>query len=392
MENPICPKELCTGCSACYNVCPVKCIDMQIDKEGFYFPIINLENCIDCRKCENVCPILNHADFNNNNNPGVYASWHKDEKIRYESSSGGVFSALAASVIEENGIVYGAVYDSRMKVKHISINKKADIKKLRGSKYVQSYIGDTFTEIKEYLNAGKVVLFSGTPCQVAGLKNFIGTDHSNLITCDLLCHGVPSPELFNKYIKYIEKKMREEVIDFKFRDKQNGWESNSRVAILKSGKSKVMKNKKDSFIYAFENFFSLRSACYSCLYTKVERVGDITLGDFWGIGEIAKFNHTKKNGISLVLVNSIKGEKLLYISRKYLFLEKRTLEEAKYKRLKLIKPHSRPEIRKNFYKDYNMLSYEELANKYLIDKGLKGIVKKIIPNNWIYKIHRMFRN
>jgi len=369
MENPICPKELCTGCSACYNVCPVKCIDMQIDKEGFYFPIINLENCIDCRKCENVCPILNHADFNNNNNPDVYASWHKDEKIRYESSSGGVFSALAASVIEENGIVYGAVYDSRMKVKHISINKKADIKKLRGSKYVQSYIGDTFTEIKEYLNAGKVVLFSGTPCQVAGLKNFIGTDHSNLITCDLLCKGVSSPGLFENYVNYLSRKIGGKISDVNFRDKKYGWGNTSTKIIFKDRSERYLKGIFNSFMFGFSIGLTIRNSCYHCKFTQINRVGDLTLGDFWGI------------------------YKLFFKNRANLEYHRKTLEEAVAGQgSALTKPTTINNMRKKFFENYSQVEYEQLANQYLIAKGLKGIVKKIIPNNWIYKIRRMFRN
>ena len=281
MNYPIGLKEFCTGCSACFNICPVKCIDMKMDKEGFLFPVIKSNECTDCQKCKKVCPILSPAELNNNNNPSVYACWNKDEGIRYESSSGGAFSALAASVIEEDGVVYGAAYDNTMTVRHIAVTNNKDLYKLRGSKYVQSDLGNVFSDIKEHLNVGKKVLFSGTPCQVAGLKNFMMDKSADLITCDLFCHGVPSPGLFSKYIKYIEKKIGDKVVDYKFRSKQYGWGVTSRVVISEHGTQKVMKNKDDSFYYGFAYRLCLRNACYNCKYTKVERVGDITLGDFW---------------------------------------------------------------------------------------------------------------
>ena len=393
MNYPIGLKEFCTGCSACFNICPVKCIDMKMDKEGFLFPIIKSNECTDCQKCKKVCPILSPAELNNNNNPSVYACWNKDEGIRYESSSGGAFSALAASVIEEDGVVYGAAYDNTMTVRHIAVTNNKDLYKLRGSKYVQSDLGNVFSDIKEHLNVGKKVLFSGTPCQVAGLKNFMMDKSADLITCDLFCHGVPSPGLFSKYIKYIEKKIGEKVVDYKFRSKQYGWGVPSRVVISEHGTQKVIKNKDDSFYYGFAYRLFLRNACYNCKYTKVERVGDITLGDFWGIEEIAEFKHKTRNGISLIFVNSLKGRKLLDSCSNYLILEKRNIEESKYKRKNEIeKPFPRPSNRDCFLEDYTQLTYDKLAQKYLQDKGLKGLIKKIIPNIWIYKTRNMFKD
>ena len=202
MDNPICSKELCTGCGACYNICPVQCINMEADEEGFDYPFIELDKCIDCRKCQSVCPMINSAKFHDETELTVYACWNKDESVRYNSSSGGVFTALAEAIIEDDGVAYGAAYDESMIVRHIAIDNKHDVKKLRGSKYVQSDIGRTYSDIKTKLVEGKKVLFSGTPCQVAGLKNFIGEKSGNLITCDILCKGVSSPGLFNKYVNF----------------------------------------------------------------------------------------------------------------------------------------------------------------------------------------------
>lgn len=392
MHNPICSREICTGCSACYNICPVQCIEMKMNEEGFEFPLIDLEKCIDCNKCKSVCPMINSARFNIDKDPLVYASWNREKDIRYNSSSGGVFTALANSVLNEDGIVYGAAYDEHMIVRHIAVTNREDIKKLQGSKYVQSDIGNTYSDVKLKLKEGKKILFSGTPCQIAGLKNFIGYQDNNLITCDLLCHGVPSPQLFNKHIRTLEEHYESRITDYKFRDKRNGWGFNNTVVIFNNKNEKVLKDKDDTYIYGFVNCFSLRNSCYKCKYTQLERVGDITLGDFWGIGEIKKFEHSTKDGISLILVNSLKGQDFLETSVPDLVLEKRTIEEVNYNTTKLSKPIKKPLIRDDFYKDYSLLNYEELSKKYLCDKGIKGLIKKVIPSLWIYRIRKLIRS
>jgi coenzyme F420-reducing hydrogenase beta subunit len=364
---------------------------MVTDNEGFDFPLIHTSECIDCRKCENVCPMINSADFYNDSIPLVYASWNRDKDTRFNSSSGGIFTALASDIIDRGGIVYGVAYDQDMVVCHIGIEKKEDIKKLQGSKYVQSNIGKIYSDVKLKLNAGMEVLFSGTPCQVAGLKNFIGRMDENLITCDLLCHGVPSPQLFKEYIQFLEQKTNEKIVDYKFRDKRNEWGFNNRVAIFENGNEKILRGQDDTYIYGFANCFSLRNSCYNCKYTRLERVGDVTLGDFWGIGEIEKFDYPTKNGVSLLLVNTAKGQVLLRTIEERIILEKRSLEEAKHNRSKLSHPIKKPHNRSVFYKDFSILSFDELSKKHLVDKGVKGLIKKIIPSLWVYKIRMLFR-
>lgn len=193
----LCDDSVCTGCGACTSVCEQKALNLIPGKEGFYRPLVDTDKCISCGLCEKVCPVLNSVKtVVTSATPLVYAAWNKDEKVRAESSSGGVFSALAETVLEMGGIVCGAAYANDMSVSHIRIEKKSDLSKLRLSKYVQSYIGDAFREVKEYAKQGKTVLFCGTPCQAAGLRNFLRKDYPNIICCDFICHGVPSPLMY----------------------------------------------------------------------------------------------------------------------------------------------------------------------------------------------------
>lgn len=392
MNNPICSKELCTGCGACYNICPVQCIEMKTDEEGFNYPFIELDKCIDCRKCQSVCPMINAAKFYDETEPTVYACWNKDERIRYNSSSGGVFTALAATVIDDGGVVYGAAYDSSMTVRHIGISDKKDIEKLRGSKYVQSDIGRTYSDVKVKLNEGKKVLFSGTPCQVAGLKNFIGNESYNLITCDILCKGVPSPGLFNKYVQFLNIKFKKSINNINFRDKKFGWGIAITQFKTKDGTKKYANEINNSFMYSFSKAISIRTSCQKCQYTKTSRVGDITLGDFWGIGKNKEFKHSTQNGVSFIKINSNKGSETFDTISTNVEFKKRPLDEAlRGQGSALSKPIALNKKREDFFKDYNHLNYEELSKKYLQDKGIKGFVKKTIPNIWIYKIRKMVR-
>lgn len=392
MNNPICAKDLCTGCGACYNICPVQCIEMKVDEEGFNYPIIEIEKCIDCRKCRDVCPMINSAKFYYETEPTVYACWNKDAYTRYNSSSGGVFTVLADNIIDDGGVVFGAAYDDFMTVRHIAIDNKNDVRKLQGSKYVQSDISRTYLDIKTILSGGKKVLFSGTPCQIAGLKNFIGYTDENLITCDILCKGVPSPGLFNKYINFMNIKSKKNINHINFREKKYGWGIAVTQFETKDGTKKYAKKVDDSFMYSFSTAISIRTSCKNCQYTKTYRVGDITLGDFWGIGQNKEFKPITKNGISFVKINSKKGSKIFDIISTNIEFEKRTLDEAlKGQGSALSKPIVLNKKREAFFRDYTHLNYEELSKKYLKEKGIKGLTKKIIPDVWIYKIRKIIR-
>lgn len=303
MKNNVVLKVLeedCCSCSACANRCPVNAITMQENKEGFLHPVINEDACVDCGQCLKVCPSLNEKK-ENFLDPKCYAVAAQDE-IRANSSSGGLFTILAEYIIKQGGIVCGAAFDEKWNVHHILVDKLEDLNKLKGSKYVQSAIENTYSEIQRLLNNGKKVLFSGTPCQVAGLYTFLGKDYSNLLTMDILCHGAPSRSVWQKYLH--------EAFDFtkiknvNFRDKsQIGW-SCSHSTITLDNNQKVVS---DEYTKLFHQSMILNKACQNCKYSKLPRPADITGGDWWGISKYKEGLNDGK-GLSFVLVNTSKGE------------------------------------------------------------------------------------
>ncbi len=392
MATSICPEELCMGCAACFNICPLQCIEMASNPEGFLYPKIDLDLCANCGECKRVCPANNSKKPKDLVSPKVYACWNKDEDIRFQSASGGVFSALAQHVLDEGGIVFGAAFDKNMRVKHIAVDRQEDLGKLRSSKYVQSDVGCSYIKVKEFLDQNKKVLFSGTPCQIAALYAVVGKDNENLITCDVLCKGVPSPGLFARYVKYLETIFQSKLVNINFRHKCKGWELASTMATFSNGRQSLLTNINNSFMFGFGKGFTIRLSCYHCLYKNIERLGDITLGDFWGIGELVSFNHNTRNGISLILVNSEKGRQFFEKSLQLFCFEERTLKEATNRQSVLNYNIPEPKNRKQFFADYQMLEYEELAKKHLVDKGLKRLIKLVIPQTWIFYLRKLLRS
>ena len=291
----------CCGCSACVQRCPYSCITMQADADGFEYPVFDQAKCVDCHLCETVCPVINMQD---SQMPiSVYSAKHKSESVRLSSSSGGVFSLLAQMVLNNNGVVFGARFDSEWNVIHDSIYSEEHLHYLRGSKYVQSRIGNCFIEAERLLNEGRLVLFTGTPCQIAGLNNYLGKSYENLLNVDIVCHGVPSPKLWQDYISSLGIN---DIHSIDFRCKDTGWKSYS---IKVTGKNELYQTRysNDPYIKAFLKDLSLRPSCYSCPAKPGRSHSDITLGDFWGIANFDPEIDDDK-GISLVLVNSSKGD------------------------------------------------------------------------------------
>lgn len=215
-------KSRCCGCSACMNICPNNAIKMKIDNKGFKYPIVDDEKCVNCGLCDKVCPYNNEYTKKEIYNKSVaYGGWNNNDEIRKNSTSGGIFSAISKYVLDNNGLICGAIYDDNLKVIHEIVDNIENLKKINGSKYVQSDMKDNFKKIKKYLEDGKLVLFSGTPCQVSGLNSFLGKEYENLYTCDIVCHGVPSPKVFEKYKKELEKAKNSEIININFRDKES---------------------------------------------------------------------------------------------------------------------------------------------------------------------------
>lgn len=324
-------KDLCTGCTACASICPQKCICMTEDVDGFTYPkIANEALCISCGACEQVCPILNqieHKEFLTK----AYAALSKSDLLRMESSSGGIFSELSKIVIQSRGIVYGASYDKNNSVEHIGVDNIDDLGKLRGAKYSQSNLGNSFLTIKKQLDSGIKVLFSGTPCQIGGLKAFLKKDYENLLCIDFVCHGVPSPLVWKKYVNY-----RAKIDDnsnspdyINLRNKESGWSKYSYSVEFHytNGKRYICNNSEDVFMKLFVNNYILRRSCSACHFKGYGRLSDITLGDFWGIWDINSEMDDNK-GTSLVLINSLKGEELFRSASGNIKSSQVTLEQA----------------------------------------------------------------
>lgn len=297
----------CTGCAACQDVCPFGAITIRENSDGFFYPQIDDSKCKNCQLCHGVCP-LNNEKVNNAMNPKCYAVWAKKD-IRSKCSSGGVYGAIANKFIEKGQYISGAVWDGIDKVKHIVTNKRADLEKIIGSKYLQSNTTDCYKQIKRLLSNGKEVLFCGTPCQVAGLNSFIGYNN-NLYTMDLVCHGVPSSKFFRKYLKNYPG-----IKSINFRDKTKfGWSTGINVE-FENGNKFYKKHDVDTFYKAFLPLLVERKSCETCRYSSLPRQGDITIGDFWGIENYNK-KFDDRNGTSVVLINSKKGAKLLKLYKK----------------------------------------------------------------------------
>lgn len=297
--------EDCCGCGACYNKCPTGAISMQENNEGFLYPVIDEIKCTNCGLCKKVCPYYS----NKLTQPECYAYLGNDES-RLESSSGGVFPVVANYFIKNGGYVAGAVYDENISVKHIVSNNIKDIEKMRNSKYLQSDIGRCYSNVKDLLLNNKLVLFTGTPCQIAGLKSFLQKDYEKLYCIDIICHGVPSPKVFKKYINEKISSKDEKWLNTNFRDKMNGlW---SRLTTTTTTTTTTDSAQNDVYMQAFLNNLCLRKTCSNCKFQSIPRQGDITIGDFWGIWNYDK-NLNDEKGTSAVLVNNSRGQYLFDI-------------------------------------------------------------------------------
>ena len=295
----------CTGCHSCYSCCPVSAISMETNTEGFLLPKVDEKKCIQCEKCIISCPIINSPQINSNNK--YYATYCKNEKQHAISASGGFFATLADYIIERGGYVVGAAFDNKLNLRHIIVNKKKNLIKLFGTKYVQSEIGDVFNSIKYFLDEGKMVLFTGTSCQVAGLKSFLQKEYDKLFCLDLICHGVPSPLIWSKYLKELSPNDR--IIDMTFRKKKMECSDWPLLFKCQSG-SLISEGYHDSkYIKGFIRNYYLRESCYHCSFKGVSRCSDITIGDFWGLETYDKsFYH--QHGTSMVIIHSEKGNDL----------------------------------------------------------------------------------
>lgn len=380
-------KSQCTGCGACSKVCPKNCITMEFDKEGFLYPVIDKEKCIDCGLCNKNCPI-EKSDFFNSDDNIYYGLINKDQEQLKGSTSGGFFISAAKYVIDNGGYVVGCIIDNCI-AKHIITNDYEMVKKMQGSKYVQSLIGDVYTQTKVFLEKGINVLFTGTPCQVAGLYSFLNSKYNNLVTVEIICHGVPSNKFLLSCVKYYEDKYNSKFSDVFFREKRNNlkWGENYGLTLTGNEKIKYISAKKDAYYRSFMNGASYRMCCYSCKYAKKKRVSDITIGDFWGVEQenpLIKSNM----GVSVISINSDIGKSFFEKIKDNYQIFKTEYSIASKKNKQLISPTPMNSEREVIYERLEIRGYKYLQTKLMY----KYFFKNIIPNNVKEKMKNIYKN
>lgn len=377
-------KAKCCGCTACANICPQQCISMIEDNEGFLYPSVDASNCIKCNLCERVCPEL--YPFEAKKPLEVHAARIKEEDILILSSSGGMFWALANKIINMGGVVFGAMFDDEWEVYHNYTDSNKGLTQFQGSKYVQSSIGDSYKKVKSFLKDGRWVLFSGTPCQVAGLNHFLGRRYDNLITADIICHGVPSRKVWRNYLNEIKEKCgynKVKIERISFRDKRTGWKKYSFVLSI-LGESKSDENKKESYTLSsihldndymkgFSNNYYIRPSCYSCKARLGRSHSDFTLADFW---KSEKYMSDDDKGMSLLLINSAKG-------KSFFPFNKVDFKQLNYQVLLDSNPsffnsHGKTYKRKQFWKNYFKTNSLEYSLKAIQSKKIDLLILKLV--------------
>lgn len=349
----ICKKENCTGCFACVNACPKGCISMVQNNIGHIYPQVNNDLCINCGLCQKTCPANNEVELRTPQK--TYASWSLDEKEHRESTSGGLGTLFARNVVKNGGVVYGCSSVIDNEVHHIRVDKPEDIYLLQGSKYVHSYINDCYKKVKADLTDGKQVLFIGTPCQVAGLVNYLGKEYDNLITVDLICHGVPPQKLLFNHLNKAVGETNGAKIEFRNPDGYN-------LRVFKNDNCIYSKNEwLDPYYLVFDAKLAYRQSCYNCRYATQNRCADITIGDFWGLGAKTSFDENTENGVSVMFVNTENGKKFYETIKDGLFTCERELSEAVNGNGNLNHPTNMNSNETEFEKSYkdgqNVLSY-----------------------------------
>ena len=350
--------ELCTGCHACVSACPKECLSMKRDKWGFLRPVINESECISCGLCVKTCEKTKQIPICQSRE--IWAAKHNDVSVKKESSSGGVFSAISDRILQDGGVIFGARYFDNMSVGHDLAVTAEERNRFRGSKYSYSLCDNSvFIRVKDELKKGKTVMFSGTPCQVAALNTFLGREYENLITVDILCHGISAPVLYEDYINRIQKK-KDGIENINYRYSVCGdWHNPKTLITYKSGRRR-MGNLENSYFRIFVRDYFLRESCYSCNYARFDRVSDITLGDFWGI-ENCHNEFDEKDGVSVVIVSSNKGKKLFEAAACDMTLLRCTESDCSHNQLNGLPQKCRNE---KFVSDYMNFGYDYVFKKY----------------------------
>lgn len=351
-------KYLCSGCTACKAICPVDAIDMIRDEEGFKYPKINKDKCIDCKKCINVCPNVKPSSINKIIE--AYGAKHKDLHERTTSRSGGAFIAISDYILNMNGVVYGSKLNEDFSVSHNRATNKEERDSFKGSKYVQSDMNDMISRVKQDLSEDRKVLFSGTPCQVAGVIAAIPKKlQKNLYTADLICHGVPSNKVYEDFLTYFEEKENKKIKEFIFRDKNFGWSSHYETMIFEDD-SKITTQ---YFRNLFYRHNVVRQSCFKCNYANKNRPADITIADFWGV-DIVNPKFYDETGVSLIIINNSKGKEIFENIKNDFELINCSIEDCIKHTYTLNYSTPEPETREEFWKDYEKNSFEYIIEKY----------------------------
>lgn len=372
-------KQDCCGCTACASICPKKCIRMQEDNEGFLYPETDTTLCVNCNACNNVCPVINKKD---RRTPlQSYAAINKDSETLLKSSSGGVFSSLAEYILSLGGVVFGAVWDED-KVVHTYIDILVELYRMRGSKYVQSDLKDSFRQARQFLNEGRLVLFSGTPCEIGGLKSYLHKEYDNLLTVDVACHGAPSPKVMSLYLSELKKKYGNEV-KLDFRSKPDGWQ-NYKVTAYTGDKHFFYEGQKENiFMKGFLRELYSRPSCHECAFKEFRSQSDITLADFWGVQDIFP-EMDVHNGVSLVLLNSENARKLFSCLHNSINTKQVSINDALGKNGALLHTEDPHPEREYFFRKLGRVEVYKLIDKCIT---LRKITKlRLLFNAYRHKL------
>lgn len=374
--------NLCTGCSACFNICNQNAISMNENDEGFKFPEIDSSLCIKCGFCDVVCPETNAQKIKGESLvQKTFYGWHNDEIVRINSSSGGLFSAIAEYVISEGGVVFGAVFDPETRQVIHKSTQYSELDALRKSKYVQSFSGDTFRQVKKLLNAKEKILYVGTPCQIAGLNSFLGKENKNLLTCDFICHGVPPMKFFNEYISLLEKKNRSKIANIDFRSKVKGWSKYYFKCYFVNKEPYYGPASLDIYYNAFFRNLSLRKSCFHCRYSEDQHCADMTLADYWGY---RRYNPDigDEKGLSLLIINTKKGYETLKRLRN-LTLKPLDWEYGEYVFHKRTPDSYSLDKRNKFFEYYSHYGFKQTIRKYKLSGTLITRIKFFLRQHHI---------